>query len=41
MRGLGQLEQFGNKVREARLRGFGRVQRKDSGDVGQKMLKVG
>lgn len=35
-----EVDQFGDKGREAGLRWFGHVQRKKSGHIGQKMLKM-
>ncbi|PME06485.1 hypothetical protein A8A06_13560 [Escherichia coli] len=40
IRGTAHVEKFGDKVREARLRWFGHVQRRDSGYIGQRMLKM-
>lgn len=36
IRGRGQVEQFGDKVKEAGLRWFGHVQRSNSGYIEQK-----
>lgn len=38
IRGTVQVEWFGDRVRKSRLRWFGDVQRRDSG---QRMLKIG
>lgn len=35
-----KVDQFGAKGREAGLRRFGHVQRKESGHIGQNMLKM-
>lgn len=40
IRGTVQVEQFGGKAREARLRWFGHVLRRDSGYIGQRMLTM-
>ena len=38
--GTAQVRRFENKVREARLRWFGHVKRRDSKYIGRKMLKM-
>ncbi|XP_062866594.1 uncharacterized protein LOC134329279, partial [Trichomycterus rosablanca] len=40
IRGTAQVKQLGDKVREARLRWFGHVQRRDSGYIGRRMLDM-
>uniref|UniRef100_A0A3Q3JMD5 YjeF N-terminal domain-containing protein n=1 Tax=Monopterus albus TaxID=43700 RepID=A0A3Q3JMD5_MONAL len=40
IRGTAQVFCFGDKVREARLRWFGHVQRRDSGYIGRRMLEM-
>ena len=40
IRGTAQVGRFGEKTREARLRWFGHVLRKDYGCIGGKMLRV-
>uniref|UniRef100_A0AAR2KNM1 Taxilin alpha n=1 Tax=Pygocentrus nattereri TaxID=42514 RepID=A0AAR2KNM1_PYGNA len=40
IRGTVKVEQFGDKAREARLRWFGHVLRRNSGDIGQRMLEM-
>ena len=35
-----QTGRLGEKAREARLRWFGHVQRRDSGDIGGRMLEM-
>ena len=40
IRGTAQAGRFGDKAREARLRWFGHVQRRDAGYIGRKMLKM-
>ncbi|KAF7663896.1 hypothetical protein LDENG_00196870 [Lucifuga dentata] len=40
IRGTAQIRWFGDKAREARLRCFGQVQRRDAGFIGRKMLKM-
>lgn len=40
MRGTAQAEQFGEKVRRARLKWFGHVQRRNSGYTGQRVMKM-
>ena len=39
-RGTTQTGRLGDKAREARLRWFGHVQRRDSGDIGRRMLEM-
>lgn len=36
-----QLEQFGDKVKDTRLRWFGHVQKRASGYTGERILKIG
>ena len=38
IRGTTQTGKLGKKAREARLRQFGHAQRRDSGDIGGRML---
>ena len=40
IRGTAKVRHFGDKVREARLRMFGHVQRRDSEYIGRRMLKM-
>ena len=40
IRGSAQVGRFGEKVREARLRWFGHVQRSDTGYIGRRMLNM-
>lgn len=40
IRGTAQVGQFVDKVREARLRWFGRMQRRDAGYVGRRVLRM-
>jgi len=40
IRGTTQTGRLGEKAREARLRWFGHVQRRDSGCVGRRMLEM-
>ncbi|KAF7687645.1 hypothetical protein HF521_014873, partial [Silurus meridionalis] len=40
IRGTAHVGCFGDKVREARLRWFGQVQRKDMGYIGTRMLRM-
>ncbi|KAF7667879.1 hypothetical protein LDENG_00044320 [Lucifuga dentata] len=40
IRGTAHVRCFGDKVREARLRWFGHVQRRDSERIGRRMLKL-
>ncbi|KAL7867553.1 hypothetical protein SRHO_G00089370 [Serrasalmus rhombeus] len=40
IRGTVKVEQFGDKAREARLRWFGHVLRRNSGYIGQRMLEM-
>ena len=40
IRGTAHVGCFGDKAREARLRWFGHVQRRDSEDIGRKMLRL-
>lgn len=40
IRGIDQIEQFGDKVRETRLSWFGHVQGRHSEYIGQSMLSV-
>ena len=40
IRGTAHVGCFGNKVREARLRWFGHVQRRDMGYIGRRMLRM-
>ncbi|KAF7669562.1 hypothetical protein LDENG_00173740 [Lucifuga dentata] len=39
IRGTAHVRYFGDKVREARLRWFGHVQRRDSEHIGRRMLR--
>ncbi|KAF7645083.1 hypothetical protein LDENG_00132800 [Lucifuga dentata] len=39
IRGTAHVRCFGDKVREARLRWFGHVQRRDSEHIGRRMLR--
>ena len=41
IRGTAHVARFGEKVREARLRWFGHVLRRDEGYIGQRMLRMG
>ncbi|KAF7646447.1 hypothetical protein LDENG_00187620 [Lucifuga dentata] len=40
IRGTAHVRSFGDKVREARLRWFGHVQRRDSEHIGRRMLRL-
>ena len=40
IRGTTQTGRLGGKAREARLRWFGHVQRRDSGHIGRRMLEM-
>ncbi|KAF7700092.1 hypothetical protein C0J45_11115, partial [Silurus meridionalis] len=40
IRGTAHVGRFGEKVREARLRWFGHVQRRDMGYIGRRMLRM-
>ena len=40
IRGTAQVERFGEKMREARLRWYGHVLRKDDGYIGRRMLRM-
>lgn len=40
MRGAAQVEPFGDKVIEARLRWLGHIQMREGGYVGQRMIKM-
>ncbi|KAF7655665.1 hypothetical protein LDENG_00052730 [Lucifuga dentata] len=40
IRGTAHVRCFGDKVREARLRWFGHVQRRDSEHIGRRMLRL-
>ena len=40
IRGTTQTGRLGGKAREARLRWFGHAQRRDSGDIGRRMLEM-
>ena len=40
IRGTTQTGRLGEKAREARLRWLGHVQRRDSGDIGRRMLEM-
>ena len=40
MRGTAQVGRFGEKTREARLRWYGHVRRKDDGYIGRRMLMM-
>ena len=40
IRGTAHVRCFGEKVREARLRWFGRVQRRDSEHIGRRMIRL-
>ncbi|KAF7710661.1 hypothetical protein HF521_009533 [Silurus meridionalis] len=40
IRGTAHVERFGDKVREARLRWFGHVQRSDMSYIGRRMLRM-
>ena len=40
IRRTAQVEPFGDKVREVRLSWFGCVQRRDSGDISRRMVKM-
>ena len=40
IRGTAQVGRFGGKTREARLRWYGHVLRKDDGYIGRRMLKM-
>ncbi|KAI5088777.1 hypothetical protein C0J45_21349, partial [Silurus meridionalis] len=40
IRGTAHVGRFGDKVREARLRWFGHVQRRDMGCIGRRMLRM-
>ena len=40
IRGTTQTGRLGDKGREARLRRFGHVRRRDSGDIGRRMLEL-
>ena len=40
IRGAAQVGRFGEKVREARLRWFGHILRKDAGYIGRRMLTM-
>ena len=40
IRGTAQVGRFGEKTREARLRWYGHVQRKDDGYIGRRMLRM-
>ena len=40
IRGTAQVGKFGEKTREARLRWFGLVQRKDDGYIGRRMPRL-
>ena len=40
IRGTAQVRHVGDKLREARLRWFGHMQRRDSEYIGRKMLKM-
>ena len=40
IRGTAQVGQFGEKTREARLRWYGHVRRKDDGYIGRRMLRM-
>ena len=40
IRGTAQVGKFGEKTREARLRSFGHVRRKDDGYIGRRMLRM-
>ena len=40
IRGTAQVRRFGEKTREARLRWYGHVLRKDDGYIGRKMLRM-
>ena len=40
IRGTAQVGRFGEKTREARLRWYGQVRRKDDGYIGRRMLRM-
>ena len=40
IRGTAQLERFGEKTREARLRWYGHLRKKDDGYIGRRMLRM-
>ena len=40
IRGTAQVGRFGEKTREARLRWYGHVRRKDDGYIGRRMLRM-
>ena len=40
IRGTAQVEKFGEKTREARLRWYGHLRRKDDGYIGRRMLRM-
>ena len=40
IRGTAQVGRFGEKTREARLRWYGHVRRKDDGYIGRRMLMM-
>ena len=40
IRGTAQVGKFGEKTREARLRWYGHLRRKDDGYIGRRMLKI-
>ena len=40
IRGTARVGRFGQKTREARLRWFGHVRRKDDGHIGRRMLRM-
>ena len=40
IRGTAQVGKFGEKIREARLRLYGQLRRKDDGYIGRRMLRM-
>ena len=40
IRGTAQVGKFGEKTREARLRWYGHIRRKDDGYIGRRMLRM-
>ena len=40
IRGTAQVRLFGEKTRDARLRWYGHVRRKDDGYIGRRMLRM-
>ena len=40
IRGTAQVGKFGEKTREARLRWYGHLRRKDDGYIGRRMLRM-